>query len=365
MRAKKIVTLVIFAVIGILIIIDTKNIAKSVVDGIYVCLNSIIPSLFAFLVFSSFLLDSGLYKIVFKPLCIVLKPLVKLCEPLTAIFILSLIGGYPVGAKLLADLYSSGKITSRTAENMLQYCYCSGPSFIIGIVGIAVFNSVYIGFMIYLSNLLACVICAAVSNRKSKITDFVAPDRVTINAELFITSVQKSAKVLYLICIMIVAFSAASSVMEFIGVNSLVSSIGSFFGNEGRNAVSIFKAILEISGVQDIIPNTFLTIPIISALMSFGGVCVLLQVYCICGKLFSVKRFLIARIPCALLSFIFACLLSLTIDTTVTAAAIQSEKQLAVFNNPFASICLLIMTGLLLVPSKSSAESSRGIKPMK
>ena len=52
-------------IIGILLIADSAGTADTIKRCIYVCLDSLIPSLFCFMVFSSILIKSGIGEILF------------------------------------------------------------------------------------------------------------------------------------------------------------------------------------------------------------------------------------------------------------------------------------------------------------
>lgn len=63
--------------------------------------------------------------------------------------LLSLIGGYPVGAKMLAAKSAAGAAGSRTAERLLCFCVNCSPAFLIAGVGIPYFHSVEVGCVLW------------------------------------------------------------------------------------------------------------------------------------------------------------------------------------------------------------------------
>ena len=96
---------------------------SSIINGITSCLTIIIPALFSFMVLSTFLLESGLYRILSIPFYPLSKYVFRIEPSLFSIFILSQIGGYPIGAKLISELVISGRITKEEADKMLCYCF--------------------------------------------------------------------------------------------------------------------------------------------------------------------------------------------------------------------------------------------------
>ena len=139
MKRKKAV--IIFAalsalIIGILLVADSAGTAETIKRCIYICLDSLIPSLFCFMAFSSLLIKSGIGEIMFTPLWYIMKFVLHLDRKMFGIFMLSQIGGYPIGVKLLSEFTDGSKECDKRCNTALCYCYNSGPAFVIGIVGI-------------------------------------------------------------------------------------------------------------------------------------------------------------------------------------------------------------------------------------
>lgn len=74
------------------------------------------------------------------------------------IYIMSIISGYPVGAKLTSDMYSSNIISKNQAHTISAFTSTSGPLFIIGTVAIGLFENAKLGFVIILAHFLGALI---------------------------------------------------------------------------------------------------------------------------------------------------------------------------------------------------------------
>ena len=70
--------------------------------------------------------------------------------------LLSVISGYPVGAKMVSDLKENGTIGN--AESVRAACICStsSPMFLISCIGGITFNSTLFGALLLFSHLLGC-----------------------------------------------------------------------------------------------------------------------------------------------------------------------------------------------------------------
>lgn len=121
------------AMIGVcILILDSATALNGVKDGIQICLRTVIPSLFPFLVLCGLLTGtSGSWEI--KPLEI----LCRICKfpPHTSDLLLSgMLGGYPIGARSVSQAYTKGQLTKQQAQRILPLCNNCGPAFLFGMV---------------------------------------------------------------------------------------------------------------------------------------------------------------------------------------------------------------------------------------
>ncbi|MCI8422445.1 MAG: sporulation protein [Lawsonibacter sp.] len=124
-------------------------------DGLKLCGNVIVPSLFPFFVLSSLVVELGMSRYLGKLLAPVMVPLFRVNGSCAAALALGFVGGYPVGAKTAIQLYQKGQCSKAEAERLLAFCNNCGPAFILGVVGTGVFGSGTAGLLLYLAHLLA------------------------------------------------------------------------------------------------------------------------------------------------------------------------------------------------------------------
>ena len=127
-------------------------------DGLRLCGNVILPSLFPFFVLSSLVVELGMSRYLGKLLEPVMAPLFRVNGNCAAALALGFVGGYPVGARTAIQIYERGQCSRTEAERMLAFCNNSGPAFILGVVGAGVFGSGAAGLLLYLAHLLASVL---------------------------------------------------------------------------------------------------------------------------------------------------------------------------------------------------------------
>lgn len=334
------------AAVGILI--RPAALSAVVRDSVAGCLEVVIPALFAFTVLAVYLQRSGLYLTALKPAAVPLSKLLGISEELCAVFLLANIGGYPVGAKLLSGLVESGRLSRRDAGRMLSCCYGSGPSFVIGTAGMQVFGSAAAGGIIYAACFLSSLAVAVVVCRTGeKITLCDGGSRTDLGTDCFILSVDSGARVMYTVCIMAAAFSAVTALLQECGVSGAVAWLFGAAG-AGDNSDRIFPALLEVTRVRDMLPAGEGAVPVCAAVLSFGGICVIMQVAAVSGGRIPLKQLLISRLPAAALSAVFslpAVLLPVPAQEVYSANAVQPE----LFSvNAGMSVCVMLMAGILI-----------------
>ena len=126
-------------------------------EGLMLCYNVIIPSLFPFFVLSALVVDLGLAGYIGRALEGFMRPLFNVPGACASAFVLGFVGGYPVGARTALSLYQKGMCTKTEAERLLSFCNTSGPAFILGVVGAGVFASSRVGVLLYLAHAAASI----------------------------------------------------------------------------------------------------------------------------------------------------------------------------------------------------------------
>lgn len=99
-------------------------------EGMKLWLNTLIPTLLPFLILTGFLLHTDGIEKILSPLGVIWKKLLGLSPQGAYAFLLGMLCGYPMGAKLSFDLYRYGKISRREAEYLLTFCNNASPAFL-------------------------------------------------------------------------------------------------------------------------------------------------------------------------------------------------------------------------------------------
>ena len=137
------------------LILWPKEAMAAMRDGLKLCGNVIIPSLFPFFVLSSLVVELGMSRYLGRLFQPIMAPLFRVNGACASAVALGFVGGYPVGARTAISLYQSGQCSKTEAERLLAFCNNSGPAFILGVVGAGVFGSGAAGILLYLVHIAA------------------------------------------------------------------------------------------------------------------------------------------------------------------------------------------------------------------
>lgn len=311
-----------------LLIFSNSNLS-SFKAGLSLWANSVVPSLLPFFIATELLAYTNVISILGKLLNKFMKPIFNVPGEGSFPFIMGIVSGYPMGAKIISNFKVQGICTTEEAERLLAFTNNSGPLFIIGTVGIGLFKDANIGILLFITHVLACLTVGFIfrfwktSNRfGEKGTRPLFPqEQVSISnlGEVLANSIISAINTIFLIGGFIVLFSVIISILENSGIldgfSHLIYPILNIFKVPTSYADGIFTGLLELAnGVCNIanISNKSISINIIicAFLLGFGGISIMLQILSIVSKVkISIKPYIIGKflqgIFAALYTYIF------------------------------------------------------------
>lgn len=157
---KKSVVLLILCFFMVVLVISPQKYIDSCFKGITLWAVIVLPSLLPFFFLTALLTSTGVLLKICSPFNKMAKCLFNLNGISFYCFIMSILSGYPVGSKIISELFESGYINEGESARMSVLCSTSGPLFTIGAVGIGMFNSKTCGVIIYISHVLSAFITA-------------------------------------------------------------------------------------------------------------------------------------------------------------------------------------------------------------
>lgn len=280
LKSNKIIILLILFVC-IIFILNPELYSKSCLNAISVWTLKVLPVLFPFFVFTRIIVNLSELKT--NKMDKFFNNIYRLPKFGFKIFLLSVISGYPMGAKLICTLNEQGIIQKKEAEKMMSFCSVSGPMFIIGTVGVNIFLSYKAGLIILVANIIAALINGLIY-RKDKYVEKEVSYSGKKNDNILSSSVYDATLSILMVCAYIViSFLIIDVLINLHVIDNLSNAICTIFNCPQNfdtiksSIIGIFeitRGIIELNNVN--ISLTLKTI-IASGLIGFGGISILLQ----------------------------------------------------------------------------------------
>lgn len=331
---------------------ETRLVREAVAEGADRCLTIVIPSLYAMMIVAVMIAKSGVFSCIprlVKKLGNALFGMGGECLP---VFAFSMFAGYPAGAKMITEQYSDGAISERSAAILCGVCFGAGPAFIMGCISGELYSSGLPGRLIIVSTVTANILIAFLASfflRKSSIGENDAHRKICINGEMLTRSAVSAGRTMGELCFMITAFSVITAMLRHFGVISAAAGLFSrMTGFPPDISEAFIPAALDITAVRDLPANNYSLLPWLCALVSFGGVCVIMQISAIVSGKFPLRIFITLRLAAAALSF-GICRLTMPFmlrNEIVAAATVNVSAHSS--SSPVPSVMLLLMTFVVI-----------------
>ena len=270
------------AVSAVFLVIAPQYAAENIRTSMDICLKSLIPSLFPFFVLSDILSSSGSSDTLSKLFSKTFKKLFGVSGKGALPFILGLLGGYPTGVKTVCAMYSSGELSKKEAQRLLLFCGNTGPAFIMGAAGAAVFCSVKAGLILYFSHALSAILCGVTSRifyKNSQIIEstFNVKEQLPF-PRVFTESVTHALSGCLNVTAFVMLFSAVSGFIEYSGITNALCVIFELFGCDPVRVKVLITGFTELAGgisaLSSHSTDLSFSLPAAAFILGWGGVSV-------------------------------------------------------------------------------------------
>ena len=274
----------------IFMLIFSEGVLTAIKNALLLCGQTIIPSLFPFMIASDLLLQAGVGDLPMPPFFEkVTRRLFSVSAAGFCAFFVGLLCGFPIGAKFIADLYRSGKIGTEEATRLLCFCNNTGPAFLIAGVGISLLHSKALGITLYCIQILSALVCGLLLTRlkpgDNKIQISMASEEK--RPRDFSSVIRSNVQNMLAVCGTVIFFS------------STLGLLGEVLQN--RVLLSIISSFLEVGSASAMASELFSSMPkfaflLLTLAVNFGGLSVHMQAACLLRDLpVSFGRYILAK----------------------------------------------------------------------
>ncbi len=274
----------------ILILTNPKKFTSGTISGLTLFFNSVLPGLFPFMLLTKILTEIGaIYKLSYK------------CDKFTRTvfgtsgislyaFLMSILSGYPIGAKIIGDLYQKNLITSKEAQMMSVFCTTSGPIFVMGTVGAIMLKSLTFGIILYASHILSSlflgIINGLIFKRKNKEEVLICSKPLPTppkSKNIIADCLAQTVNALFVVGAYITMFYLVAEIFDSLKIfDMIINSVSPIITKAGGNSEyvkGVIYGILEVtrgaSTLSVFADKTAITLT--CGILSFSGLSIIMQ----------------------------------------------------------------------------------------
>ena len=281
---KKLIPVFLFVVL-VALLFDPARYFRSVQGGVVLFASSVLPSMLPYFFFTKLLTGTGcvgaLSATVGKPVGKAYRVAPIAAYPL----LMSFLAGYPVGARVLADLYDKKLISAEDVSRAFSFSSTSGSMFVFGSVGASILKDVRAAILILVCHYLGALINGFLYRGKKKDAPVVLLPPLSSSAEDLLSdamyqSVLSLALVGGFLAVTNLLGDMAADLLCKVGLASLFSG-GTLASGLLYGFFEVTRGCVEFSALA--LSRVWKT-ALCCLAVSFGGLSVILQSMAFLGK---------------------------------------------------------------------------------
>ncbi len=268
-------------------------------EGVSLWAVSVLPAALPFLFFTGMLAETPLFARAARLLAPLWKPF-GISGAGGCAALLSLLSGYPAGAKAVQQMAARGQIEREECLRCACLASTSGPAFLVGVAGTAMAGDPAVGWLLFAAHVFGIFVISLLLGASARRQEtHIAIDTRPL-AQAFPETLASSV---------LSVLTVGGAVALFYAFGKLLSDALAPLALPAALTATLAGLMELTSGCAALLASpSLLTLPIAAFLITFGGVCVLAQQWSFLAKTgISLGKFLLVKLAQATLAAL-ACL---------------------------------------------------------
>lgn len=292
---------VLLTLVFIIFIINTDIVISSVKSASIIFFEKVFVSIFPFIILSDILYYYNYHLFLKDNIGIFISKIFNIRRENTTIFLLSLFTSHPANAVYLKNMLDNDEISVNDASNMLMYTYFPSIAFVIGTIGISLYNSYKFGLYLYLICLINNIVIGICLRKRND--NIYSNNNIKDKGSLLDTiynSIMKGFNTSFIILGNLIIFTIIINLMNnYFNINPFILSILS-------GILELTSGVINIS-VLDI--NINIKFYLTAFILCFSGLSILFQSFTILSKYkINIKKILTVKL---ISSIVISCIILL------------------------------------------------------
>ena len=236
-------------------------------NGLLLWFQTLLPTLLPFMILSNLLIRTNCVFYISRAIRPLMQTLFHVSNDACYAVLIGFLCGYPMGAKVIADLHTSGRISRTEGQYLLSFCNNTSPMFIISYVVMQTFNDSRLVLVTLLILFTSPIICSFIFRKYYDISSVSAyssniKNDIFFDFQLFDDAIMNG-------------FETITKVGGYMILFSIIFTLGE------KLPITFALPLLEISNgiplITKLSSKFTMVYPFILGLTSFGGLCAVAQ----------------------------------------------------------------------------------------
>ncbi len=260
---------ILLSLVLILFIINIKLVISSTYNASLLFFNKVFVSIFPFIILCDILIYFDYHIFLKNTIGKFISKIFNIDPSTSIIFILSILTSHPANSVYIKDMLDNNEIDINTANKILCFTYFPSISFVIGTIGIGLYNSFKIGIILYLFCFLNNVLIGIFLRKDKSIS--INRNNISKDKNLFDTlrkSILKGINTSMIILGNLIIFTIISNLLiKYISID--------------KSFISIISGILELTNgivsISSLNINIIIKLTITLFILCFSGFSIIFQ----------------------------------------------------------------------------------------
>ncbi|ELC8441609.1 sporulation integral membrane protein YlbJ [Clostridium perfringens] len=319
-------------------IINPKLSMEASLAGAKLFFNSVLPTMFPFMVICNMIINLDGIKLYSKILGPILCKPLGLSYPCSFALVASFLCGYPLGAKYSTDLYKNGIIRHDEFLRLLNIASNIGPLFLLGAVGTSMLGNSTLGYLLLIPSYLSVFIMGIITKNKKREKKLSLPGKDITESkshynigEVIKKSIEDASLNILVLCGYVIMFSVVISMVKTLFVSTgTLTSLSSLLNIPEDIFNGLLLGGIEVTNGCNIIASSNLSIlsklSLISFLSSFGGLSIIAQTSSFFYKeKVSILKYFLYKVLQGIISFVLMFFIYMIFKNNISVFLIESS----------------------------------------
>ena len=236
-------------------------------NGLLLWFQTILPTLLPFMILSNLLIRTNCVFYISHAIRPFIQKLFHVSNDACYAVLIGFLCGYPMGAKVVADLYTSGRITRNEGQYLLSFCNNTSPMFIISYIVMQTLKDESLLIATILILFLSPIVCSSIFRKFYHISTksehaLISQNNICFNFQMFDDAIMNG-------------FETITKIGGYIILFSILFTLGE------KLPIPFLLPLLEISNgiplIMELSSKFAIVYPLVLGLTSFGGLCAVAQ----------------------------------------------------------------------------------------